>query len=184
MRRWSLLVVISIAACSDEDPNYGAPSSIEGKEVPGVPAVEFFTAPYDANENALGKSPTQTHVDLKQIPLGPNVACFGCHGGLPGQPGSTAAFAGYVRLNGTENPAANADVVVVSGGKRIATKSGSDGFFWIAQSAGTLGADARVAVRDSQGRISEMKQALASGGCTAQNCHGPSEVTGIAVVPE
>jgi hypothetical protein len=184
MRRSCVLIALAIAACSDEDPNYGAPSSIKGKDVPGVPVTEFFTGPYNATENALGVSPTDVHASRQLVALTPDLACFSCHGGQPTMPGNPAAFAGFVRLNGTNQPAANADVVVVSGGQRLATKSGKDGFFWISAAAGKLGSDARVAVRDSQGRISEMKQQLPNGGCTASSCHGPTEITGVAVVPE
>ncbi|HEY8079739.1 MAG TPA: hypothetical protein VIF62_36665, partial [Labilithrix sp.] len=100
MRRFALAVVATVlAACSDEDPNYGAPGAIEGKQVTGVVAAEFFTGPYDATANAPQTTATQAHTAAAPAApkLSPDLPCLTCHATQGGGIGTPAAFAGFVR---------------------------------------------------------------------------------------
>ncbi len=182
-----VLVVVAfvLAACSDTDPPYGAPGAIKGKEVAGIVATQFFTGPYNATENAPTTTASNAHASSPAAPkLSPDLVCLTCHRSEGGGGATAAAFAGFVRAKSADAPAAAADVVVFTNGQRLATKTGPDGYFWIAATAGKLGPDAHVAVRDAQSRTGEMSQSLPNGACTNATCHGTMNAAGLVVVPE
>lgn len=178
-----IAIACALCACGDEDPPYGAPGAIAGKQVAGVVVTDFFTGPYSPTENVPPTTASSAHASAPTAPkLSPDLMCLTCHatGGLA----TPAAFAGFVRAKDSNGPAAAADVVVVTNGQRVATKTGPDGYFWLAATAAKLGPDARAAVRDTQGRTAEMSQTLANGACTSTACHGTTNAAGLVVVPE
>lgn len=197
MRFWPCFLLVTplapLACITQEDPPYGAPGAIANQKFPGESTSSGSTSsggdggssgttgPFPAVYNeANPPAPAQA-----TGPLHPTVAngvaitsttpCLSCHG--TGQAGSTKkwAFAGWAATGpGGATGLDKGEVVVIDGAKVLGPiKTAPDGYFWAELEAGTIGPNAKTAIRDKTGKVSAMTQTLGGNGdCGSATCHG------------
>ena len=200
MRAWPCFLFAACAAglvvacITQEDPPYGAPGSIANQKFPGEQTTGGSTSsgdgggssgatggPFPAAYNAASPAaPAQATGPLHPtvaagVPITPTTACLACHGA--GQSGSTKkwAYAGWAASAPASTTGLDkGEVIVVDGNKTLGpVKTAPDGYFWIDLEAGTIGPNAKTAIRDATGKVSSMTQALSGNGdCNASSCHG------------
>lgn len=186
------VVGAALVSCAEDEPRFGDPSAIRGKNVPGAGGGGTTPAPGEEDPffPAGAADPPAPTVSAKdghatatpaQPPPTPDLGCMLCHETGPAQ--NKWAYGGYAQKK-EGGPAVGATVVVLSGGKRLATKTDADGFFWIPASEGTVAAGATAAVKDAEGNKGVMDSPFGSGNCTSTGCHGSAERGGIILVPE
>lgn len=195
MRVWPLFLFAacaagSVAACiTQEDPPYGGPGAIGAAKFGGATGSSntsggggdggssggnngLFPGPFDEANPVAPAALAPTHpgaldggIELQ----GAATVCLACHGPA-GAATSKWAFAGWAASGpGVTTPLDKGEVVVTGGGAPIVVKTSPDGYFW---GAGTLPTNARTAIRDKTGKMSEMA-GTATGDCnTAGACHG------------
>jgi hypothetical protein len=200
MRAWPCLSFVACAAgltvacITQDDPPYGAPGAIANQKFPGEStpsgstsssgdagssgtAAGPFPAAYDeANPAAPAQATGPLHPTVANgVPITPTTACLTCHG--QGQAGSTKkwAYAGWAAAApGSTTGLDKGEVIVVGGATTLGpVKTAPDGYFWIDLAVGTVGPNAKTAIRDKTGKVSAMVQALGGNGdCNTSTCHG------------
>ena len=183
VRRLAIAIsCVILSSCSDDDPRFGDPSAIQGKNLPGAPSLDFFPTEWVANK-PMPAGAVKRHAGAGQVMPSPDLSCMGCHG-APGSNGAARAlFAGYIGSRRSGGPAKGADVVVIDQqGRRAEAKSDDDGFFWIGDD-GNGDRPLFVAARDSANNQIRMSPSFTVGNCTSSSCHGPSTTAGYALLP-
>lgn len=193
MLRFAPCLALLVACVTQEDPPYGAPGAIANQKFPGespsssgttssggdggssgttggpFPAAYNETTPAAPTEATGPMHPTVAN----GVPITPTTACLSCHG--QGASGSQKkwAFAGWAASAPASTTGLDkGEVIVIDGAKTIGpVKTAPDGYFWIDATAGTIGANAKTAIRDKTGKTSAMTQA-ATGDCGSTSCHG------------
>lgn len=182
-----------LACVTQTDPPYGPPGAIgkwdfrdengsSGSSPDGGSSGAStgpFPAPYNETSPPAPAEPTGTlHPTVANgIPITPTTACLACHGA--GASGSTKkwAFAGWAAsARGSTTGLDKGEVIVVDGTTVLGpVKTAPDGYFWFELEGGTIGPNAKTAIRDKT-KGSAMQQALGGNGdCSATGtCHGGS----------
>lgn len=169
-----------IAACQEPDPNYGDPSGIIGKKLPGESSSGSTSTSSGDSATASGSSgaptapaPTITvaaaHADSggggPAVPF--STDCLTCHGGTGP---ATAKFA----FGGLVSNAAGAQVtVVVDGLQPVATDDA--GYFWSTEATAlAAGSSVNLWVNGaSKDKMPGLAAGNAGGACLgASGCHG------------
>jgi hypothetical protein len=189
-------LLVFVAACvTQEDPPYGAPGAIANQKFPGesttssgstssggdggssgAPAGPFPAAYNETNPAPPDQATGPMHPTVANgVAITTTTACLSCHGA--GQSGSQKkwAYAGWAAsAPGATTGLDKGEVIVIDGAKVLGpVKTAPDGYFWIDGTAGTIGPNAKTAIRDKTGKTSAMTQALAGNGdCGNTTCHG------------
>jgi hypothetical protein len=194
MRVWPIFLFVAcaagtLAACiTQEDPPYGGPGAIGAAKFGGGTSGStgstssgggdggssggnsgpFPGAYNEANPVApAALAPIHPGAADGGIQLqGATTACMPCHG-AGGAALTKWAFAGWAASTGT-TPLDKGEVIVTGTGAALHVKTSPDGYFW---SPGTLPGNARTAVRDKSGKVSEMG-GTATADCNSAGCHG------------
>jgi hypothetical protein len=197
MRVWPVFLLIacaagSLAACiTQEDPPYGGPGAIGAAKF-GTGGTSSnstssgggdgggssggnngpFPGPYNETNPAAPAALAPTHPGAAdggtQLQGAATTCLAACHG--PGGTSATKwAFAGWAASGaGATTPLDKGEVVVTGGGTPIVVKTSPDGYFW---APGTVPANAKTAIRNKAGDLSEMT-GTATGDCNTAGCHG------------